>query len=504
MTELHTTVRRTDITAVETPLLALALFEGEEAPAGAAKALDEALAGSLRRLLGRGDVRGRADEALALFPADLPAERVVLVGLGPREDLDAEVLRRAAGTAVRHAEKYGVTSLCVVVPAEADGGLDAATSARAVAEGAGLAAWDYRDLKTVADEDAPRSQVAELVLLAEDGEQAEVDAAARTGAVLAAAENLARELAAKPGNVATPTHLAEVAGAIAEGHGLEITVLDRAAMEEEGMGALLSVAAGSEEEPRLIVLEYRGGRESDAPLVLVGKGVTFDSGGISIKPALKMEEMKYDMSGAAAVLGAMQAIAALELSVTVVGIVPSTENLPSGRAVKPGDVVRSHSGKTIEIINTDAEGRLILADALSYAQRFQPRAMLDVATLTGAVVIALGHHAVGVMGTDDSLVEEVRAAGERTGERCWPLPLWKAYRKQLDSAVADIQNTGGRPAGTITAGWFLREFAGDVPWAHLDVAGTAWKDEAPPYLRKGPTGIPTRLFVEWVRSRAEG
>jgi leucyl aminopeptidase len=192
------------------------------------------------------------------------------------------------------------------------------------------------------------------------------------------------------------------------------------------------------------------------------------------------------------------------LPVNVVGIVPSTENLPSGRAVKPGDVVRSHSGKTIEIINTDAEGRLILADALSYAQRFQPKAMLDAATLTGAVVIALGHHGVGVMGTDDEVVEQVRAAGERTGERCWPLPLWKEYRKQLDSAVADIQNTGGRPAGTITAGWFLREFAGDVPWAHLDVAGTAWRDEPLPYLRKGPTGVPTRLFVEWVRSRAEG
>nr|NIP83691.1 leucyl aminopeptidase [Gemmatimonadota bacterium]NIQ59998.1 leucyl aminopeptidase [Gemmatimonadota bacterium]NIU80215.1 leucyl aminopeptidase [Gammaproteobacteria bacterium]NIX48602.1 leucyl aminopeptidase [Gemmatimonadota bacterium]NIY13051.1 leucyl aminopeptidase [Gemmatimonadota bacterium] len=282
-----------------------------------------------------------------------------------------------------------------------------------------------------------------------------------------------------------------------------VTVFDRAAMEEEGFGGILGVAAGSEEEPRFIVLEYRGAGEDEAPLALVGKGVTFDSGGISIKPSQKMEEMKYDMSGAAAVLGAMQAVARLRPRINVVALVPATENLPSGRATKPGDVLTMYSGKTVEVINTDAEGRLILADALAYArERYGPRAMIDAATLTGAVVVGLGHHAVGLMGNDGDLMDEVRAVGERTGERCWPLPLWDEYRKQLDSDVADLKNTGGRPAGSLTAGWFLKEFVGDVPWVHLDIAGTAWRDEPAPYLRKGATGVPTRLFIEWIRDRA--
>ncbi|MFW6079560.1 MAG: leucyl aminopeptidase family protein, partial [Gemmatimonadota bacterium] len=235
----------------------------------------------------------------------------------------------------------------------------------------------------------------------------------------------------------------------------------------------------------------------------VGKGVTFDTGGISLKPSKSMERMKYDMAGAAGVLGAMRAVAELGLPINVVGVVPTTENLPSGTAVKPGDVVRSHAGKTVEIINTDAEGRLILADALSYVQRYRPAAILDAATLTGASVVALGHHAVALMGTDDALVDQVLAAGDRVGERCWRLPLWDPYRRQLDSDVADLKNVGGRPAGSITAGWFLREFAGDSPWAHLDIAGTAWLDEPPSYLRKGPSGVPTRLFIEWIRSRAQ-
>jgi leucyl aminopeptidase len=281
-------------------------------------------------------------------------------------------------------------------------------------------------------------------------------------------------------------------------------VLDRAALREEGMHALLAVAQGTDEEPRFIIMRYRGAAESDRPVVLIGKGVTFDTGGISIKPAEKMEDMKYDMSGAAAVIGAMQGISELGLRVNVVALIPATENLPSGRALKPGDVISSHLGKSIEVINTDAEGRLILADALSYARRFEPRAMLDAATLTGACVIALGQHASGLMGNDGSLMDEVRSAGQRAGERCWPLPLWDEYREQLESEIADLKNTGGRPAGSITAGWFLKEFAGEIPWAHLDIAGTAYRDSPPSYLRKGATGVPTRLFIEWVRGRAEG
>jgi leucyl aminopeptidase len=283
---------------------------------------------------------------------------------------------------------------------------------------------------------------------------------------------------------------------------MQVTVLDRAGIREEGMHALLAVAQGTHEEPRFIVIEYRGGSDGDAPVVLVGKGVTFDSGGISIKPAERMEDMKYDMSGAAAVIGAMQGIAELKLRVNAIGLVPATENLPSGTALKPGDVIRSHFGKTIEIVNTDAEGRLILADALSYARRYEPAAIVDCATLTGACVVALGHHAIAIMGNNGTLLDQVRAAGQRTGERCWPLPLWDEYREQIDSGIADIKNSGGRPAGSITAGWFLKEFVGEVPWAHLDIAGTAYRDEAAPYLRKGAAGVPTRLLIDWVRARA--
>lgn len=267
------------------------------------------------------------------------------------------------------------------------------------------------------------------------------------------------------------------------------------------MHAILSVAQGSDEEPRLIVLRYSGGG-TGKPLVLVGKGLTFDAGGISIKPAAGMESMKFDMSGGAAVIGAMRAIAELKPALNVVGIVPSSENLLGGKAMKPGDIIQTRGGKTVEVINTDAEGRLILADALDYARSFDPAAVVDCATLTGACVVALGAHAAAVLGTDDSLVQELREAGDRSGERCWPLPLFKDYRKQLDSVAADLQNVGGREAGTITAAWFLREFVGDAPWAHLDIAGTAYGDSPRPYQRKGAFGFPVRLLVEWVRSRA--
>jgi leucyl aminopeptidase len=253
----------------------------------------------------------------------------------------------------------------------------------------------------------------------------------------------------------------------------------------------------------LLALEYRGAGRT-APICLVGKGITFDSGGISLKPADKMEEMKYDMSGAAAVLGTFEALGQLKPAVNVVGLIPSTENLPSGTAMRPGDVVRSHFGKTIEIINTDAEGRLVLADALSYARRYQPSCVLDAATLTGAVVIGLGNHAVGLMGNDDRLLDEVRQAGDRAGERCWPLPLWDEYREQIRSDVADVKNSGGRAAGSITAGWFLREFVDGYPWAHLDIAGTAYTDTERPGLAKGPTGLGVRLFSEFLLARARG
>ncbi|MDX1674092.1 MAG: leucyl aminopeptidase [Longimicrobiales bacterium] len=503
---LNITIRTDEAAAARTPLLVLFHYQDRDEPTGPAAAVDDQLNGLLSRVINRGDFSGKAGQTVMIYPEapSAPAERVLVVGLGTPDEADGQALRRATGHAVRKAESLRVPELTAVLP-EPWPDADRSMLARSLVEGAVLAAWDYRELKTgPTEDDEPVVRLTDVSILANDeAEEEELRAAVDVGRIVAEAENLARELASKPGNVATPSHLADVAREIAEEGGMEITVFDRAAMEEEGFGGILGVAAGSEEEPRFIVMEYRGGGEDEAPLALVGKGVTFDSGGISIKPSAKMEEMKYDMSGAAAVLGAMQAVARLRPRVNVVALVPATENLPSGRATKPGDVLRMYSGRTVEVINTDAEGRLILADALAYARSFGPRAMVDAATLTGSVVIALGHHAIGLMGTDDNVIEAVRRAGEATGERCWQLPLWDPYRKQLDGEVSDIKNTGGRPAGSITAGWFLREFVEDVPWAHLDIAGTAWKDDPEPYLRKGATGVPTRLFIEWIRSHAE-
>ncbi len=508
MADVRISTVRARAAEIRTPLLVIQLFERDHTLTGATREIDREAGGVISRVVERGDFVGRKDELLVLYPSDLSSklERLMLVGVGPREDFTLERLRRAVGAAVRQAERMGIVELGFFLghAEQLSEQLGNYYTALGTAEAAALAAWDFRELKTQMERGDHRKPIESVTLFAADeAQEAEFRRAAAHGEVTARSANLARLLAARPGNVATPTHLAEVGQGIAEEFGMGITVLDRDAMRRESMKALLAVAQGTREEPRFIVLEYKGGGREAAPLVLIGKGVTFDSGGISIKPAERMEDMKYDMSGAAAVLGAMRGIAELRLRANVVGIVPSTENLPSGRAVKPGDVIGSHLGRTIEVTNTDAEGRLILVDALSYARRFDPAAIVDAATLTGAVVVALGHHAVGLMGNDGELIDEVRAAGQRVGERCWPLPLWDEYREQLDSNIADIKNSAGRPAGSITGGWFLKEFVGEIPWAHLDIAGTAYRDEAAPYLRKGPTGVPTRLFIEWVRSRSD-
>ncbi len=482
-----------------TPLLVLPLVEGTEVLDGVLAAADLLVGGALRKALERGDLKGKREETLLLFPEGKRApQRLLAVGLGKKEELDAEALRRVAGRAVRVAEGLNLKEISFWL--DPSWPLEVALATQAATEGGVLAAWCFRELKTREDRDGPRSQVEKLFLLGPRS-GAEARMGLRIGLAQARGENLARTLQARPGNIATPSHLAEEARRIAKAGGLKVTVLGPREMETQGMHALLAVAQGSEQEPRLIVLEHRGGKKKDPPLVLVGKGLTFDAGGISIKPALGMEEMKYDMSGGAAVLGALQAVAELALPLNVVGIVPSSENLLSGRAVKPGDVIRTREGKTVEVVNTDAEGRLILADALSYAQTFKPAAMVDCATLTGACVVALGHGASGVLGTSLDLVEELRQAGERSGERCWPFPLWKEYREQLDSTVADLMNVGGKAAVTITAAAFLREFVGEIPWAHLDIAGTAYGEGKLSYQRKGGFGVPTRLLLEWIRSR---
>jgi leucyl aminopeptidase len=380
------------------------------------------------------------------------------------------------------------------------GGVAPAAIGQVLVEGVMQGAWQFRALQVATDRKPPLKS---MEIIATREERPDLERGRSIGHAMAIGHKLARNLQALPGNICTPEYLATIARQLAKAYGFKINVLNAPLMEKEGMGALLAVARGSTEEPRFITLEYKGAARS-APICLVGKGITFDSGGISIKPADKMEEMKYDMSGAAAVLGTFEALGQLKPPVNVVGIIPATENLPSGTATKPGDVVRSHLGKSIEVVNTDAEGRMVLADALSYARRFKPVCVIDAATLTGAIVVALGNHAIGLMGNDDQLLAEVRQAGELAGERCWPLPMWDEYREQNKSDIADIKNSGGRPAGSITAGWFLREFVDGFPWAHLDIAGTAHTDRDQPQLSKGPTGTGVRLFTEFILGRARG
>ena len=482
----------------ETPMLAVGVFEGTETLSGWLEIIDRALGGVILRVLSSGDFRGKSGEELVLYgPENTGLKRLLLIGLGQPDKFDSESVRRAAGRAVRVAERMRLGSLSISLDAFSN--FDTASTAQAVAEGAVLAAWKFRELKT--DKSTGTSDVTTLDILGSD-DAAEVSRAVETGAKIADAANFARALQSRPGNVATPFHLAEEAERMAAQVGLDITVFDERRMLDEGMHAILAVSRGSQEEARLIVMKHNGGEDRESPLVLVGKGLTFDAGGISLKPPKGMEDMKFDMSGGAAVIGAMKAIAELGIPANVVGIVPASENLPSGNALKPGDVIDTLAGKTVEVINTDAEGRLILADALCYGAQLHPAAMVDCATLTGAVVIALGHQAAAVLGNQQGLIDELISAGKSSGERCWPLPLWDDYREQLDSETADLSNVGGRPAVSITAAKFLSEFVGDTPWAHLDIAGTAYGDGKLPYQRKGAYGFPTRMLIHWVRSRA--
>jgi leucyl aminopeptidase len=472
---------------IETDLLAIGVLEGADIPPVLEAAAEPAL--RTRDFTGK-----RGQSALLYGAAGVSAPRLLLVGLGKEEKFTPERVRRAAATVAQRANRVGAKSAALVVPA-LDEGVEA--TARAATEGASLGLYSFDRYKSQRGDDP----ALESFLVRVEGEEEAAARGIRVGGALAAGTALARDLANEPSNTATPEYLARTARGIAERYGMAVEVLDRAGIEAEGLSGLAAVGRSAANEPRFIVLRHAGG-EDEAPVVLVGKAVTFDSGGISIKPVGGMEDMKFDMSGGAAVLGAMDAVGTLDLPINVVALVPSTENLPAGDAFKPGDVLKMHSGKTVEILTTDAEGRLILADALSYARRFEPAAVVDCATLTGACVVALGNHASGLMGNDEGLVEEVRAAGERAGERAWPLPLFEAYTEQIRGDTADLKNSGGRPGGALTAGAFLKEFA-DYPWAHLDIAGTAYGKKGNPYTPKGATGTPARLLVEFLLGRLE-
>ncbi len=488
---LTTSLRKADLASVATPMLIVAVPQGPR-PASL-DSLDRAVGGAITRVYAAGDFAGKKDQVAFIYP-DGPAGRVLLVGAGEAAKSSTRSLRRAAAVGGKRARLAGVTDAAYHLTPEARGSVPEADAVQATAEGVIYGAWHFDALKLPPEEARPALERMEIL-----AHGAAAEAGHGLGAAIGAAQAFTRGLQVLPSNTCTPSFLAAQAQDLATRHKFGITVLDRAAIEKEGMGALLAVGKGSAEDPRFIALEYKGG--AGAPIVLVGKGVTFDTGGISIKPAERMEDMKFDMSGAAAVLGAFEAIGRLRPKAHVIGLIPSAENMLSGTAYKPGDVVRAMSGKHIEVINTDAEGRLLLADALHYARRYNPACVIDVATLTGAVVSALGHTAAAVIGTDDALIDEIRRAGERSGERVWQLPLWDEFREHIKSDIADVKNSGGRPAGTITAAWFLREFAEGYLWAHLDIAGTAYTQSEDAGSVKGPTGMGVRLFAEFVLAR---
>jgi len=472
------------------PLLAIAM--DDKPGAATLEELDNALGGSLQRAIADHEFRGARDEILQFTGTTNGPRRIVLVGMGKSADRPG-ALRRAAAIAARQARKLGSGELAFHAGALGERDVEA------VVAGLVAGAWEYGDLKTPPPEDERRAPVTLATILSADNEETRRGLAA--GEAIGAGHSLARTLAMMPGNLCTPDFLAGTAREIADRHGMKLTVLGRAEMTVEGMGSFLSVAQGTPQDPKLIAVEYSGGKPGEKPVTLVGKGLCFDSGGISIKPAQSMEDMKFDMCGAAGVLGALDAIGRMKLPINVVGLIGATTNMPSGTAVNPGDVVRSHLGKYIEIINTDAEGRLVLADVLSYARRFDPAVVIDAATLTGACVIALGHTASGIFGIDEALIGEVVEAGKRAGEPGWPMPLWEEYRELIKSDVADIKNSGGRAAGAISAAMFLKEFTETYPWIHLDIAGTAYSETDLVAIPKGPTGTPTGTFIEFVRGR---
>ena len=491
--------------ARRTDCLVLGVYDRRELTPSAQRA-DEAAGGALGQVLADGDLSpAGGSTALVHRPPGLPAKRVVLVRLGARAALDDRAFRRAARSAARAVAGTGSRGAADLL-AEAEVGAkvgvgDEAWRVRTVAEAYGDAAYRFGEGKS--EKDAASGPSLRRVAIHSAGGGPDARAGARRAVAEAAAIDagkcLARDLGNRPGNVCTPSHLAECAAALAEEFEAVATeVLEEERMRELGMGALLAVARGSREPPKLIVVEYAGGAADEAPVVLVGKGVTFDSGGISIKPAAAMDEMKFDMCGAASVLGAIRAAAELGLPLNVTSVVPAVENLPGGRACKPGDVVTSLSGQTIEILNTDAEGRLILCDAISYAERYDPDTVIDVATLTGACIIALGHVASGLFTNCRELGDALRAAAARSGDSCWELPVWPEYEEALKSNFADVANVGGRPAGSVTAAVFLSRFARERRWAHLDIAGTAWESGK----NKGATGRPVPLLVQFLIDRA--
>jgi leucyl aminopeptidase len=492
-------VRAGKIEEQRTDAAIILLFEKEK-PGKVADRMDRALGGMISRLIKKGDVKLKTGAVHLLYPEGrIRAERLLLVGLGNRSEFTPNRLRQAAGKAASSLRSAGARDITFIIDGVV---LDPEELGQALAEGTILGLYRFLKYKT-GDENGPAKDVRTITLLKESlGGLKAMQKGVMAGEAIAAAAVMARDLVNSPPADKTPTIIASEAKEIARQFGLKLRVLEKDRMRKLGMGGLLGVAAGSAQPPKFLIVEYRKGGKK--PFVaLVGKTITFDSGGISIKPSENMDRMKDDMAGGAAVLGAIRTAAALKLPLNIVALLPVTENMPSGSAYKPGDVLRTMSGQTIEILSTDAEGRLILSDALTYACTYKPAVIVDIATLTGACGIALGTEATAMLGTDDRFKQMIRIAGEKTGERVWELPLWEEYYEQIKSDIADMKNTGGRRGGVITAAALLSKFVKKYPWVHLDIATTAWTETERPFTPKGATGIGVRLLTQFLRDYAE-
>ena len=474
-----------DILQAESDLAVLGCFE------------DIPLPSPVAALLELGDFSGSTGQTLLLYPRGaIVPKRLLLVGLGKREKVSPEIIRRESATAIKEAQKLKVDAISVGVHGEI--GIDPQSAAQAFAEGIEMGAYRFWRYRTgLSDEQMFKVEKASIFTKSDQHSTAGIV----TGQAIARGVNFARDLVNGPGYAMHPPEMGEEAIKLGKRLGIKATVLDMSQLIEQGFGGILAVGKGSEHEPRFIIMEYGEAKQGTPTICLVGKGLTFDSGGLSLKPAEAMETMKSDMGGAGAVFGAMQVAAELKFPLHLVGLVSAAENMPSSNAYRPGDIVKSLSGKTIEVLNTDAEGRIILSDALFYAQRYKPDAIVELSTLTGAIIIALGSHATGLFATNQDLADKLILAGETSAERVWQFPMWEEYHQMVKSEIADLKNLAGRPAGSITAGAFLAAFTGDFPFAHLDVAGTAWiTPPLKPYDPPGATGVGVRLIIEFLKN----
>ncbi len=495
-------VKSGEATAATTDVLVCLEYEQDKAWSKAVQPVDQKLGGQLSTLRKSGEFSGKPNNtALLHIDGKLPAKRVLLVGIGTRETVTLERIRQAMGTAAKRARSAKAKGIVCVMPDVPKGTGPMDDVAQAMVEGLVLGDYRFNEYRTDRTDDNHSLQSCTL-LTPSNAHLNEAKDGAKRGQILGEATCFVRDLCNHPANVMTPSRVVTEAKKIARESKVRLKVLDRKQQEKLGMGGLLGVSRGSIEPPQFIILEYMGGPRTQKPIVFVGKTVTFDSGGISLKPSENMEQMKADMTGGAEVLATIRAASRLKIPVNAIGLLPVTENMPGGRATKPGDILTMLSGKTVEVQNTDAEGRLILADGLAYASRLKPACVIDIATLTGAAAVALGQFAIGMLGNDDTMKADLKKAGNHAGERVWEMPLWDEYFEQLKSDVADMRNIGGRGGGMITAALFLSKFVGDHPWVHLDIASTDWGTTERAYIPKGPTGIGTRLLIQYLLNHA--